>query len=392
MSRDQRASLLANDDLGSSAAYSDLGNGADRDQQSSSTLSSWWRDPRKRLYIIGGSLTVLLFLIAIAIFAVMSRDKHVEPSDHHSSSSSTGMPGPSSSAAPPLPPYNPETPWLFPRLPNSTVPSHYQLLEAIDLQNMQFAGSVNITVSTTRPVDHIVLHARDLSCTDVRVVLDDQSVLSPAWWYYAPNQYIVLNFSSMVPVQRAAVIHVAFNAPLRLGFLPGLHAVYYTNLSSTPVYLATTQFEPSDARRAFPCFDEPAMKATFDITIQTRQQWPTVLSNMPGSTTYMPDGWSQTVFETSPRMSTYTVAFTVSDYTYNDVTADCIDGHTVLTRVFAPPFLINYTRIATQLAASMMTYYCQYFDVPYPLPKQDHIVVRSTATHLTTQQGATPHV
>ena len=429
MSRDQRASLLDNDDLGSSAGYSNMGGaGAQRDEQSSGTLSSWWRNPRKRLYMIGISLTVLIFIIAIAIFAVMSKGKNDEPDAVHSSSSSTGgtpalssnsggelpsstsipsglptvsptiiptglptglppdstgaaFSSSSSSSAPPLPPYNPETPWLFPRLPNSTFPSHYQLQLMVDLQQFTFSGSVDINVSIVRPVDHIVLHSVLLEIQlEVTVTLDDGTVLSPVAWFYTPNQYVVLNFSSMVAPQRNAVVHLDFNAALRKtseGASTGLYADYYI-LDVDPVWMATTRFEPYGARRAFPCFDEPAFKATFDISVKSRNEWPTVLSNMPASVT-SPAGtdFSLTVFATTPRISTAYVAIIVADYGNTSVLTFCSPTNpVVLTRVFAPRIVLNYTTIAAQLAASIMQYYCQYFDVSYPVTKQDHVLVR----------------
>ena len=391
MSRDQRASLLANDELGSNAAYSNLGGaGAEqRDDQSSGTLSSWWRHPRKRLYLIGISITALIFIIAIAIFAVASRGKRDEPivAPSSSSSSSTGgMPASStaadysSSSGAPLPPYNPETPWLSPRLSNSTIPSHYELTERIDLKAFQFRGSVSITVNIVRPIDHILLHARELSYGGVTVTLDDKSVRTPAIWYYAPNQYIVLNFSSPVNYQAAAVIRMDFNAPLRTTAnyaTSGLFAAYYYNSTQQPVWMAATQFVRSDARRAFPCFDEPALKATFAITVQSQPEWPTVLSTMPAaSRTVAEDGWVHTVFATTPRMSTAYLAISVSDYGNTTATASCsANTPAVPIRVFAPHFLLNYTTTATQLAAATMQYYCQYFGLDYPLPKQDIIPI-----------------
>ena len=377
MSRDQRANLLDDSDH---AAYSDLGGGDER--VASGGLSAWWRDPRKRLYIIGGSITVLVIIIAVAIFAVLSRSKSepdTPPVTPSSSSSSTGgmQPAGSSSTGGYFPPYNPATPWLFPRLPNSTVPSHYDLLEIIDLKAFTFRGSVNITVNILEPVDHILLHAAPgLQYDSVSLKLSDNSYVAPTPWYYQPGQYIVLNFTESVQPQTGAVIHVGFSASLLATPYAGLYSAYYINPARERVFLATTQFEAADARRAFPCFDEPGLKATFSITIQNQQEWSTVLSNMPATaTTNIGSGWIQTVFPATPVMSTYLVAFVVSDFVYSSAQANCTGVSPVTTRVFAPPHLLNYTRIPVQIAASIMQYYCQYFDMPYPLPKEDHIAI-----------------
>ena len=148
--------------------------------------------------------------------------------------------------------------------------------------------------------------------------------------------------------------------------------------------MAATQFEEHDARRAFPCFDEPSFKATFSITIDSEPQYPTVLSNMPViDTTVLPSGWLRTTFNKTVVMSTYLVAMAVTDFVYSEEISACVtsDGYNanITTRVWAPRQLYNSTIIPARIAAAQIAYYCQYFDVAYPLPKEDHIMVPSFA-------------
>jgi glutamyl aminopeptidase len=399
MSRVDRSRLLDDDDFGPAAPSSNAGrrgnfaeSAGDASQPGAlATVKSWWEDPRKRRWIIGGSIGVVTFIIIVAIAAFITRDKRegggseVAVVSSSSSSSSTG-------AAPPPPPppdgssstgsdvpYNPETPWLFPRLPNTTVPTHYDVLETIDLAGSVFWGTVNISLRITRPSDHIVLHALDLQCSDVSLRLDDGRYIAPAAvWTFAQNlaygnQYLVLNFSAYLQPQQAATLNIAFRGSLVYGSGVGLYPSAYFAQGRRHL-MASTQFEAADARRAFPCFDEPALKATFSMTVINAPQYPTVLSNMPGTTTTLPSGWLQTTFDQTPPMSTYLVAIAVSDFVYRTEMAQC-GPQTIESRVFAPPHLLNWTSIPAKIAAQQISFYCSYFNSPYPLPKEDHFPV-----------------
>ena len=364
MSRANRESLLDNDALGepSDAAYSDLGhvdsNSSGSSSSSGNTLRSWWADPRKRLHLVAIAISILVLLVIAISYAIVTANEI-----------------PPIYPTPPPPPYNPETPWLYSRLPNTTTPTHYALLERISIADRQYSGAVNITVATSAPLDHMLLHALGLVCEGVRVVLDNGTVVVPAAWMYEANQYLVLNFTQMLPVQRAAVVHVEFYATLSDYPYAGLYASSYTNGTNGTQWMAVTQFAATDARRAFPCFDEPAMKATFDLTIVSDPAWPTVLSNMPAiATSIASDGSIVTVFDTTPVMSTYLLAWTVNDFSSTSALSNC--SRSITTRVFAPPHLVSWTNISAQIGAAVIAHYCQYFQMDYPLPKEDHFVVR----------------
>lgn len=133
--------------------------------------------------------------------------------------------------------------------------------------------------------------------------------------------------------------------------------------------------QATDARRAFPCWDEPALKARFDVTLRVPSNR-TALSNMPPlKETPAPalDGLKDVRFETTPIMSTYLVAFCVGEF-------DVLEGETaekVAVRVWTPPGLKEQGRFALDVACKTLSFFTQYFDQPYPLPKMD--MVRSPA-------------
>ena len=159
--------------------------------------------------------------------------------------------------------------------------------------------------------------------------------------------------------------------------MKGFYRAKYPGSAGAPdTYAAVTQFEASDARRMFPCWDEPAIKATFEITVVAPKNL-TALSNMPVVTETDLDGEKKEVkFAVSPIMSTYLIAVVVGDYDYVETRTE--DG-AILVRVYAPPSKKEQGRFALDVAARSLKFYSEYFDIPYPLPKMDMIAISDFA-------------
>jgi aminopeptidase 2 len=147
--------------------------------------------------------------------------------------------------------------------------------------------------------------------------------------------------------------------------MAGFYRSTYKNSDGSQGILATTQMEPTDARRAFPCFDEPALKAEFTITLIADKKH-TCLSNMDVASETEISGTKKAVkFNKSPNMSTYLVAFIVGELNYIET-----DKFRLPIRVYAPPNQdIEHGRFSLELAARTLEFYEKTFDSKFPLPK-----------------------
>ncbi|XP_020619542.1 glutamyl aminopeptidase-like [Orbicella faveolata] len=166
------------------------------------------------------------------------------------------------------------------------------------------------------------------------------------------------------------VINMAFKSELREE-LGGFYRMNYTRKDGTIVPVAATQFSPADARKAFPCFDEPAMKATFNVTL-VHDPGLISISNMPIYQTDEKDGWKYDKFEKSVLMSTYLVAFAVCDFKYTEFT---LTKDAKKVRMYAPLEQIDQVEYASKITDKLFTFYEDYFEIKYALPKSDMIAI-----------------
>lgn len=205
----------------------------------------------------------------------------------------------------------PQQPWMSGRLPASISPELYTIDLQVDLSSNDVNGSVRIDATVTTPTPFVVLHAKDMSITSVEITQGGKMDIVEQK-LYPSNEYYVVTLATSARAGPLG-ISMSFNYTLAED-LAGFYRSSYLTSSDQRKALACTQFEATSARRAFPCFDEPAMKANFSVSI-THDAALSAVSNMPvSSVERVQSNLRKTKFDTSVRMSTYLVAFVVSDF------------------------------------------------------------------------------
>lgn len=200
--------------------------------------------------------------------------------------------------------------WNSIRLPNFVVPLHYDLLLHLNLSDATTRGSVNVSLHVSQPSDFLVLHAKNLSVT--RVQLWGAPVAVLRWQELTSNDQLLVELDHTLGLGRNVTLGLDFEGTLHRD-LVGLYLSSYTTTANETRLLVATQFEPTSARRAFPCMDEPALKATFALTLWNDKAYMAYANTRPESSRL--EGMLRvTQFERTLRMSTYLVAFVVCDY------------------------------------------------------------------------------
>ena len=248
------------------------------------------------------------------------------------------------------------------RLPGGVVPIHYDLTISPDLAAATFGGEETIRVRLSRPSATIVLHAAEITFRSVRVSAGGKTQTAKVTLDEA-RQTATLAVPAPVPAGEAEIA-ISYDGILN-GDLRGL----YLSKANNRRY-AVTQLEATDARRMFPSFDEPALKATFALTAIIDEgdhaiSNGAVVSDVPG-----PPGHHTITFETTPKMSTYLVALAVGDF-------ECIAGagDGIPVRVCATPDKKHLLNLALESATSILEYYDRYYAIKYPFKKLDIVAV-----------------
>lgn len=244
------------------------------------------------------------------------------------------------------------------RLPSNAHPSHYALAITPDLKAATFTGDETIDLTLDAPSSTITLNAAEITFLSVTANHQPGQVTLDA----AKEQ---ATFTFAQPLSAGAVqLHISYT-----GILNDKLRGFY--LSKTPQRnYGVTQFEPTDARRAFPSFDEPALKATYDITL-VLDKGDTAISNTQLLSDKPAPGNKHTLtFATTPKMSTYLVAFLVGEFKCSSGKADGVP-----IRACSTPDKVKYTQYAVQSAQQLLHYYNQYFGIPYPMPKLDMVAL-----------------
>jgi aminopeptidase N/puromycin-sensitive aminopeptidase len=271
------------------------------------------------------------------------------------------------------------------RLPGGVLPEHYSLTITPDLQKATFAGSETIDVVLDRATNAITLNAAEIQfgvvtargASLVHPTHGDTTAMNGApgqlgrdaaqtavVTFDPAKEQATVTFSQALPAGRVTL------AIDYAGILNDKLRGFYLSKTKARNY-GVTQFEATDARRAFPSFDEPALKATFDVTLvvdagDTAISNTKLVSDKPG-----PEAGKHTLrFATTPKMSTYLLAWVVGDFVCKQAKSDGVP-----IRACSTPDKVGLTKFALDAAKWDLHYYDKYFGIKYPMAKLDMIAI-----------------
>jgi aminopeptidase N len=267
-------------------------------------------------------------------------------------------------------------PAMAQRLSGTVIPEHYTLWFAPDLAKETFRGRATIRVQLQRPATTITLHAAEIEFGEVTITAGGRTQRAVATVQPA-SETATLAVAQQIAAG-PATIEIAYT-----GILNDKLRGFYISRANGRKY-AVTQLEATDARRAFPSFDEPAYKATFDVSVTIANGDNAISNGAPLTDRPGPEPGTHTLtYATTPKMSTYLVALIVGDFTCRSGSSDG-----VAIRICATPDKLPLTGFALEAAAQQLTFYNRYFGVKYPFGKLDIIAVPDFAAGAMENAGA----
>uniref|UniRef100_A0A8C0HFC7 Aminopeptidase n=1 Tax=Chelonoidis abingdonii TaxID=106734 RepID=A0A8C0HFC7_CHEAB len=268
--------------------------------------------------------------------------------------------------------------WDNPRLPHALLPLHYELRLWPRVSPGQpgpfvFSGQVNITVRCAQDTATVLLHSSELELWGA-AVRGPLNIEVAELWLEERQEYAVLGLRRSLRAGGRYVLQLSFRGPLSED-LDGLFLTRYTDQGQSSMLIAS-QLEPTYARTVYPCFDEPAMKATFNIIIVHHPSY-VALSNMPAiDASEMKDEngslWTVTTFNTTLKMSTYLTAFVVCDFDYITRTER---GNEI--RIWGRKEAIKngHADYALNITGPLFSFLEDLFNISYPLSKTDLVAL-----------------
>lgn len=253
------------------------------------------------------------------------------------------------------------------------VPKHYTLTLEPDRDTMLLTGNVTVTGQKMgRPSQRLTFHQHGLKVTHATITKHDKkgdrSVTVARINHHQSFDEVRLHAGELLYPGRYTVT-MQFAGRVQ----DSMHGVYVSNYEreGTKQKIVSTQFESHHAREAFPCIDEPEAKATFDLTLLS-PKGEAAISNMPAASHVEKDGKLATTFETTPKMSTYLLAFVYGDLQHKETKTAGGTAVRVWATKVQPAASLDF---ALQVAKQGIEFFDTYYGVPYPLSKCDHVAL-----------------
>ena len=266
------------------------------------------------------------------------------------------------------------------RLPKNVTPKRYEIRLTPDLKAFTFQGDVNIAVVVNEATDDVVLNVLELEIDKVSAQRGGKSVGAKAELEPAKERAHLRFAEKLSPGEWT--LKIAFRGILN-DKLHGFYRSQYQDASGKTHVAATTQFESTDARRAFPCWDEPELKASYKVTLVVDEHLAAISNGGQESERKLAGAKKEVVFKETIPMSTYLVAFIVGEF---EATAP-VDAGTPL-RIVHVPGKQSLTGWARQIGAFSLKHFADYYGLKYPGDKLDLIAIPDFASGAMENLGA----
>ncbi|NXC51288.1 AMPE aminopeptidase, partial [Penelope pileata] len=269
--------------------------------------------------------------------------------------------------------------WTNFRLPTYMKPLHYDLEVKPEMETDIYTGTVSISIALDQSTSHLWLHLRETKVTEMPTLRrsSGQQILLDDCFEYETQEYIVMRAETELAAADESdpyILTLKFQGWLN-GSLVGFYRTTYTEDGVTKS-IAATDHEPTDARKSFPCFDEPNKKATYNVSIIHEDTYG-ALANMPvQESVSLGNGWTRTTFEKSVPMSTYLVCFAVHQFDWVERTS----ASGIPLRVYAQPQQLHTAEYAANVTKIVFDFFEEYFNLSYSLPKLDKIAIPDFGT------------
>ena len=243
-------------------------------------------------------------------------------------------------------------------------PENYRIHLIPDLTHFTFAGDVTVLVESPTAIETLGLNILELDILSCAVEQNNEWVECAFETDVDKEELQIVLPQKM---QGAIRIQIRYEGQIN-DKMAGFYRSQYTHAGKTR-YIAVTQFEESDARRAFPCMDHPAKKATFDIIMDIERDLVAISNGAIDHETSLDNGKKRVTFEQTPKMSTYLVFFGVGEFEFTRDTED------PRVRVATLPGMKPYAMFGLEFGRKSLAFSEDYYGIPYPLPKMDLIAI-----------------
>ena len=267
------------------------------------------------------------------------------------------------------------------RLPKSTYPNRYEIELDVDLDNFSYTGAQKVDLNVVEATNNIVLNSVGIEVTKAKIQTTKQDI--PLEVNYIEEDEKIVFESQETLSEGVYELYLEFNSEIT-NDLKGFYKSSYMSEDGEKKWIATTQFEPTAARSAFPCWDEPEYKAIFSMTIITDEKYLRVSNEMVVEEEKVENNKLRTKFADSMKMSSYLVAFVIGDLEATVVGK----SKTTDIRIIHRPGFSHQTSYAGTAAIKLLDFFEDYYKIPYPGTKLDLIAIPDFAMGAMENVGA----